>query len=93
MQRGAVLNRDFILLGIKYESAILAGLDEARLSAIAEQIREEAGDGWETEPGVLHGRNAVREEQGLEKLGAPRRETAIKQNSVRRSLFGRWLKG
>jgi hypothetical protein len=60
-----------ILLGIKYESAVLGGLDKARLSSIAEQIKEEAGDGWETEPAILHGRNAVREEQGLERLGEP----------------------
>lgn len=80
------------MLGIKYESAVLAGLDEARLSAIAEQIKEEAGAGWETEAAILHGRNAVREEQGLEKLGEPRREPETEQDPARNSLFSRWLK-
>ncbi len=80
------------MLGIKYESAVLAGIDETRLAAITEQIKEEAGAGWETEPAILHGRNAVREEQGLKKLGEPRRESETKQDPVRKSLFSRWLK-
>ncbi len=80
------------MLGIKYESAVLAGLDEARLSTIAEQIREEAGDDWETNPAVLRGRNAMREEQGLENPGGPQRVSASKQNPVRSSFLDRWLK-
>lgn len=88
------MDRDFILLGIKYESAALAGLDETRLSAIAAQIREAAGEEWEAHPGVLQGRNAVRAEHDLERLGEPPRATAGKeQNPARRSFFGRWLKG
>lgn len=66
------------MLGIKYESAVLAGLDETRLSTIVAQVREEAGDGWETRPEILHGRNAVREEQGLEKLSESQGETAAR---------------
>jgi chorismate mutase len=81
------------LLGIKYESAFLAGLDEARLSAIVAQVKEEAGNGWETHPDILHGRNAAREEQGLEKLGEPQREPAARQTPARRSFYNRWLKG
>ena len=80
------------MLGIKYESAVLGGLDKTRLSAIEEQIKEEAGDDWEAEVAIIQGRNAVREEHGLKRLGEPQRETANKENPVRRSLFGRWLK-
>lgn len=80
------------MLGIKYESAVLAGLDEKHLTAIEEQIKEEAGDGWETEPAVLQGRDAVREEHGLRRLGDPRPDDENKRNSVRGSFLDRWLK-
>ena len=80
------------MLGIKYESAVLAGLDEPRLAAIADQIREEAGDDWETEPAILHGRNAVREEQRLESSGKLQPVTDSKRNPSYGSFLGRWLK-
>lgn len=62
------MNRDFVLLGIKYESAVMAGLDPTRLSAIEEQIEKEVGADWKGDPSVLHGRNAAREERGLDRL-------------------------
>lgn len=80
------------MLGIKYESAVLAGLEETRLWAIVEQIKEEAGEGWKADPAILQGRNAVREEQGLEKLDGTHHKAAAKRNPARRSLLGRWLK-
>ena len=86
------MDRDLILLGIKYESALLAGLDSLRLSVISGQIREEAGDGWETDPAILHGRNAVREEHGLKRLTEPENKTGPEKAPVRRTLLRRWLK-
>ncbi|MGB3683042.1 MAG: hypothetical protein WA990_11220 [Rubrobacteraceae bacterium] len=62
-------NKDFILLGIKYESASIAGVGEAALENIAGQIRDEVGEDWQSDPMVVRGRNAVREEHGLERLG------------------------
>ena len=79
-------------MGIKYESAVLGGLDKTRLAAITDQIKEEAGDDWEKDPAILHGRNAVREEQVQEKLGDPQQATESKRNPARGSLLGRWLK-
>jgi hypothetical protein len=81
-------NRDLVLLGIKYEAARLGGLDETYLAAIAGQIREEAGEGWEKDPMVLRGRNAVREERGLARLGEPS-GTSGQQPPARRSLWDR----
>ena len=60
-----------MLLGIKYEAAKIGGMDEAALANIEEQIREELGEGWRTDEGVLRGRNAVRREHGLPGLGEP----------------------
>lgn len=62
-------NKDFILLGIKYESARIAGVDAAALENIAGQLRDEAGEDWESDPMIARGRNAVRQEHGLDKLG------------------------
>jgi hypothetical protein len=59
-------NRDFILLGIKYESAKLAGVGGAALENIAKQLRDEVGENWETDPMVIRGRESVRREHGLE---------------------------
>lgn len=62
-------NKDFILLGIKYESARIVGVGDAALEKIAGQIRGEVGEKWEINPMVERGRNAVREEHGLPRLG------------------------
>lgn len=83
--------RDFVLLGIKYESARVAGVDDAALENIAEQLRNEAGEEWESDPMIVRGRNAVRREHGLERLGAPVGETGEKSPSRRPwwRFFGR----
>ncbi len=44
-------------------------MDGAALAKIAAGIAEEAGEGWEEHPLVLRGRNAVRAEHGLSRLG------------------------
>jgi len=58
-----------LLLGIKYESARLGGVSEDALAAIAGQAREEIGPEWESDEGFVAGREAVRTEHGLERLG------------------------
>lgn len=70
-------DKNEVLLGIKYEAARLGGVsgsvsDDA-LAAIAEQARAEIGTGWESDAGFVAGRNAVRDERGLERLGGERR--------------------
>lgn len=77
-----------MLLGIKYEAARLGGLDETSLAAIAGQLRAAAGEGWEENPMVLRGRNAVREERGLVRLDEPSQKGSG-QPPVRRSLWDR----
>jgi hypothetical protein len=84
--------RGFVLLGIKYEAARLGGVGEAGLAAIEEQIRAEIGEGWEENAMVVRGRNAVREEHGLPRLGAPPRPPDASRQSRRpwwRGLLGR----
>ena len=44
-------------------------MDEEALARIAEGVRAEAGDGWESDPDVLRGRNATRAEYGLPPVG------------------------
>jgi hypothetical protein len=68
---GEATDRDFVLLGIKYEAAKVGGVDETSLANIECQIQGEVGEGWETNPIVLRGRNAVRVEHGLERLDEP----------------------
>ncbi len=70
-------NKDFILLGIKYESARIAGVGEAALENIARQLRGEVSEEWESNPMVERGRNAVREEHDLPPLGATSRPTIV----------------
>ena len=60
-----------MLLGIKYEAARIGAVGEDALAGIEEQIREEIGDGWESDDRVIRGRNAVRREHGLPGLGEP----------------------
>ena len=82
-------DRGFVLLGIKYEAAVLGGVDEAGLARIAEQIRAEAGDSWATHPTIVRGRNAVRAEHNLAPLGAPARDPAESAEPAGRSLWHR----
>lgn len=84
-------DKNFVLLGIKYEAAVLGGVDEAGMARIEEQIRTEAGDDWSESPMVVQGRNAVRAEHGLPPLGAPPKRPA--QSPVKRSLWRRMFGG
>jgi hypothetical protein len=84
-------NRDFVLLGIKYESAKIAGVSDAALERIAGQLREEVGEEWATDPMVVRGRDAVRREHGLDTLGAVSGNAGKKPSSSRSRwrIFGR----
>lgn len=84
-------NRDFVLLGIKYESARTAGVSDSALENIARQLREEVGEEWESDPMVLRGRNAVRQEHGLNRLGGSAGNSGEKPTSSRPRwrFFGR----
>ncbi len=84
-------DKNFVLLGIKYEAAVLGGVDEAGMARIEEQIRAEAGDDWSESPMVVRGRNAVRAEHGLPPLGAPPKRPD--RSPVRRSLWRRMFGG
>lgn len=84
-------DRDFVLLGIKYEAAKVGGLEGTALTRIEDEIRAEAGESWETDPTVLRGRNAVRAEHGLPRIGEPARPAAPPptRRSVLRRILGR----
>lgn len=83
-------DRDIVLLGIKYEAARVGGVDEAGLAKIEAQIQSEIGDGWKDHPLVLRGRNAVRREHGLTKLGErPRAPAASRTGSASRPWYRR----
>lgn len=84
-------DKNFVLLGIKYEAAILGGVDEAGMARIEEQIRAEAGEDWSESPMVVRGRNAVRAEHALPPLGAPQKRPD--RSPVRRSLWRRMFGG
>ena len=84
-------DRNFVLLGIKYEAAMLGGVEEAGLAVIEEQIRAEVGDSWASNPMVVRGRNAVRAEHGLSPLGEKQErptEPAPPKRPLWRRFFG-----
>ncbi len=83
------VDRNFVLLGIKYEAARLGGVDGPGLERIEEQIRAEVGDSWANNKMIVRGRNAVRAEHGLRPLGGLRQETA--RGPVKRSAWRRLL--
>lgn len=83
-------DRDFVLLGIKYEAARVGGVGEDVLAKIEQQITADAGEGWETHPMIVRGRNAVREEHELPRLGETSRRSSAPQ-PVQRSLINRIL--
>ena len=66
-------DKNEVLLGIKYEAARLGGVSEEALTEIGEQARAEIGSGYGFDEGFLQGRNAVRDEHGLERIGEPPR--------------------
>ena len=86
-------DKNFVLLGIKYEAAILGGVDKAGLARIEEQIQAEAGDSWQSRPMIIRGRNAVRAEHGLAPLGAPQREPSSDATPANQSLWRRLFGG
>ena len=69
MDKKRVVDRDVALFGVRYEAAIVGGLQGAALEKIEAGISSELGAGWMSNPHVIHGRNAVRLEHGLPKLG------------------------
>ena len=67
----------------------MGGVDAPALARIGEQLRAEVGEGWETDEGVLRGRNAVRREHGLPALGEPARRPPRPEDP--RPLWRRFL--
>ena len=76
-------------MGIKFEAARVGGVDGPALAKIGEQLRDEVGEGWETDEGVLRGRNAVRREHGLPRLGEPAERPPDPE--VRRPMWRKFL--
>ena len=66
-------DKNEVLLGIKYEAARLGGVSQEALAKIEAQARAEIGDGYDSDEGFTQGRNAVRDERGLERIGEPPR--------------------
>ncbi|WP_047864346.1 hypothetical protein [Rubrobacter aplysinae] len=66
---GSKNDKNELLLGVKYEAARLGGAGEGTVAAIEEQARGEIGPAWESDEGFVAGRNAVRAEHGLDRLG------------------------
>jgi hypothetical protein len=89
---GGPADKNFVLLGIKYEAATLGGVGESALASIEAQIRAEVGDSWAEHPMIIQGRNAVRAEHGLSSLDGPpqgsTRDAGPTRHSVWRRLFG-----
>ena len=84
------MDRDLVLLGIKYEAAKLGGLDGSALAKIEEGIAAEAGDAWISDPSITHGRNAARAEHGLPPIGG---EPVQSREPTKRSLWQRLRRG
>lgn len=82
-------DKNEVLLGIKYEAARLGGVSEEALAAIEEQVRAEVGDGYDSDEGFIQGRNAVRDERGLERIGGqPRQAPGSGRKPWYRRIFG-----
>lgn len=79
-------DKNEVLLGIKYEAARLGGVSEDALAAIAAQARDEIGPEWNWDEGFVTGRNAVRDEHGLDRLGGEPRSAP---DPARKSWYGR----
>ena len=78
------------MLGIKYESAKLGGVEGDPLKRIEGQLRNEVGEDWETDEEVLKGRNAIRREHGLSLFGETNARSAP-ASPARRPLWRRAL--
>ena len=85
-------DKNSLLLGIKYEAAMLGGVEGAPLARIEEQLHREVGENWRTDGEVLKGRNATRQEHGLPSIGETGRRTTPEKPDGRplwRRVFGR----
>ena len=69
-------DKNSLLLGIKYEAAMLGGVEGAPLARIEDQLQNEVGESWRTDGEVLKGRNATRQEHGLPPVGETARGPA-----------------
>ncbi len=90
-QNGDPVDRDVALFGVKYEAAIVGGLHGEALGQIESQISAELGEDWRSNTHVVHGRNAVRQEHGLPKLGetsVPQARQAAPKRPLWRKLLG-----
>ena len=85
-------DKNEVLLGIKYEAARLGGVSQEALAKIEEQARAEIGSGYDSDEGFVQGRNAVRDEHGLERIGEPPRP-APRPGARRKSWYRRLLGG
>ena len=83
-------DKNSLLLGIKYEAAMLGGVEGAPLARIEDQLQNEVGENWRTDREVLKGRNATRQEHGLPPIGETGRRTTP-EKPVRRPLWRRVL--
>ena len=83
-------DKNSLLLGIKYEAAVLGGVEGAPLARIEEQLHSEVGESWRTHGEVLKGRNATRQEHGLPPIGETGRRE-VPEISERRPLWRRVL--
>ena len=83
-------DKNSLLLGIKYEAAMLGGVEGAPLARIEDQLRDEVGENWRTDGEVLKGRNATRQEHGLPPIGETGRRTTPEKPD-RRPLWRRVL--
>lgn len=82
-------DKNELLLGIKYEAARLGGVGDESLASIADQARHEIGAEWDSDEGFVAGRDAVRVERGLERLGGePKPPSASARGPWYRRLFG-----
>lgn len=83
-------DKNSLLLGIKYEAARLGGVEGDPLRVIEEQLKNEVGEGWESDGAVRAGRDAVRREHGLPGIGDSER-SPNPAPAGRRSLWRRVL--
>ncbi len=87
----AITDKNSLLLGIKYEAAVIGGVEGAPLTRIEDQLRGEVGEDWRTDDEVLKGRNATRREHGLPPIGGETGSRPAPESSPRRPLWRRML--
>ena len=90
MEEETIQDKNEVLLGIKYEAARIGGVGDSALATIEEQITEEVGEDWRSDEQIIRGRNAVRREHGLPRLGEPG-DRPSPPSEVSRPLWRRML--